>query len=398
MNLLISYLNEKFQVPNFEELKEHFSQEFGVDVKLDVLNGETLYLFKYNLITAIWSKELTRLCRGTIVHHNGSEWTIVSLCWNKFFNQAEGHSGVHTNSLFKEFLKKNPYFQQKADGSAVQVYNFKGKWKASTLGTINTTKINDLPFTFEELFWQTLNKDTSLFNGYEDYTILFELCTPYNRILTKYPEPCIFLLSIRSKNGHYLGKNELSKLASILNVKVPYEYSLNELGIDSIEKANEFVEKESKNTIYGEHPEGFVAYVDGVPIAKFKNQQYCIMHKFGGGDRGQTMNLVIESFFNGSLDDVTKYLEPFMLEYSMRLRNWYISISNSIISNSNELSKISYSNQKEYALKVLSLDKIHSSFYFMNKEKILTKNCAQDEVNSYFRKVWSNFEKEIKKL
>jgi hypothetical protein len=406
--ILIDYLNKNFSTSgtwSADELITHFMETFGVGVKVE----KDLYLFKYDMIAAKWLESLTGECRGTILR-KGVAWEICSRPWNKFFNASEGHSGIYTEELFSKWVAStSPYLMQKVDGTAIQLWYDKAykRWVASTLGTITPSKVGDYSFTFADLFWKILNEADNVnlnfinSNEAKDCTFMFELCTVYNRILTKYPFDRIYLLSVRNnQTGAYWDSEALAKVAENLRVMIPASYTFAQLGLTSLDATNKFIEEAAKdNEKYGEYSEGFVAYVNGTPIAKFKNNTYLSLHHLSGGDTAHTKNVVIEAFFTASIDDMMKVLTDPMKDFVEALRKWYIAKSAEILAEAKAIAETSYADQKAYALRVQKIaDKNLMSLFFTNKEKVVSKTLTQEDVNDFFKKGWERYEKEIKAL
>jgi T4 RnlA family RNA ligase len=405
--LLLDYLNKTFPSDGTWtelELITHFTDTFGVTVKFE----KDLAIFKYDMILAKWSEPLVRDCRGTILR-KGASWEICSRPWQKFFNVGEGHSGIHSDDLFRAWIaSQSPYLMQKVDGTAIQLWNDKSRkrWNASTLGTITPSNVGDYNFTFSDLFWTVLNSGKVNINFldndvFKDCTFLFELCTTYNRILTKYPTDRIFLLSVReNKTGEYWDTEDLANVAAELGVFLPAAYTFAQLGLVDLESTAKFIEEAAKdNEKYGEYSEGFVGYVDGTPVAKFKNNTYLSLHHLSGGDTAHTKNVVIEAFFNASIDDMMKVLTDPMVAYVEALRQWYIAKSAAVMADYKAIAEGTYADQKAYALRVQQIaDKGLMSFFFANKEKVVAKSLSQEDINNFFKKGWEKYEKELKAL
>lgn len=408
--LLQDFLNSNFPVDTDPRtIVNYFFDTFGVNVKVE---GD-LFLFKYDMIAAKWLEPITHDCRGTIMRNTFNGWKICSRPWNKFFNQHEGHCPIFKN--FEEYLK-NPkaYIMEKVDGTAIQLWydDMKKEWRVSTLGSISTTNINDMTdFTFADLFLKIIREKMSLvepwthmqmFDMIQGNTIMFELCTKHNRILTKYPDDRIYLISMRNnETGEYTDKEILESLnRSYIKAYIPKSYTFNELQLTSLEGVLRFVEVASKDAdTYGEFAEGFVCYDNGTPIAKIKNQTYLSLHHLSGGDKAHTRNYIIEAFFNANMDDVMKVIDDDMKEFVEKIRMWYIIKVDAITKDVKKISSQTYATQKDYALAVQTLkDPSLLSMYFANKDKILKGSFDHDDINGWFKKFYEKYEKELKAL
>ena len=146
----------------FNRMKEDFINKFGIIVKFDIDDGNPLFLFKYDMIEAVWSFELVAECRGCIWRLSPSGWNKVSNPWNKFWNISEGNCLLFDKKVFKSEFN-NLSIVEKIDGSAIQVF-FDGKiWRATTLGMIQSGQVSDFGISFDQLFWKTLNKSNGDF-------------------------------------------------------------------------------------------------------------------------------------------------------------------------------------------------------------------------------------------
>jgi predicted transcriptional regulator len=160
------------------------------------------------------------------------------------------------------------------------------------------------------------------------------------------------------------------------------------------------VEESAKdNARYGEYSEGFVGYVDGTPVAKFKNNTYLSLHHLSGGDTAHTKNVVLEAFFNASIDDMMKVLTDPMKEFVEKIRQWYVAKSAAVMADYKAIAEGAYADQKAYALRVQQIaDKALMSFFFANKEKVIGKTLSQEDINTFFKAGWAKYEKELKAL
>lgn len=402
--ILTDHLNKNFVTTSLwsqEVLVERFMANFGVNVKVE----NDLFLFKYDQIAANWQKDLTRECRGVILRKSVNGWVVVSRPFDKFFNQHEGHSGIHDEKSFNAACSGFE-FHEKGDGTCIQMWfdNVKRIWRASTLGTITPGQVGDIPgLTFDQLFWETMEKNgfdqSKLTESDRDYTFIFELCCAENRILTKYSHNKIFLLAARNKaTGEYVSFEEF---ADRLHASKPTVNKFADLGITTLEQARDWVEAQSKNIdLYGEYPEGFVIYKNGTPVAKMKNRDYVDKHHaIGAGDILHTRNVVIERFFAGTLDDLMDVLVDSMKEYAERIRDWWIERSAENMVVCQELRKHDFETQKDFALYVQHhAPKQFAAFYFSNKDDILAGYVITPLLNKWIQDNWKKFEKELKSL
>lgn len=366
MNLL-SYLCEHFPVFDFETIKKHFLSEFGVDVK----KYENKYLFKYDTILADFSKEVTHECRGTIIYYDKGNYRYYSRPFDKFFNLHEGKHSWN-NDKYLESNAHNIRLVEKKDGSCIQVYyDYENEqYRASTLGSIQTESVFDEPYTFSDLFWKIFD---GAFELHRPCTYLFELWTKSNQVVTNYDEDHLTLLSVRNVDGRYSNRDLLEKTVHGTKIRLP-------IFIDrvfkNISEINEFVENQSNlEHIYGEVPEGFVAYdiQSHKPAFKVKNLRYVQYHRINTGDCRYVTKNMASALFEGNIDDMYSQLSDSNKEYVDRLRKVILEEQVIINEYSEKLSKCT--SKKEMALMMRdSIPKTienYSGMFFMNYDNIV---------------------------
>ena len=164
----------------FENWEERLISDYNIAVKHD---GEYV-LLKYNQLTADFTSQLVRECRGSIFRKDEEgEWICVCHPFDKFGNYGESYvPNLDWNSC---------YVTEKIDGSLIKVWFDQGKWNVSTNGTIDAYKayVDGTNRTFGDLFEEAVGKeywddflDSMNFN--EIY--MFELTSPYTRIVVPY--------------------------------------------------------------------------------------------------------------------------------------------------------------------------------------------------------------------
>lgn len=388
--LLLDYLNNHIELD--DNIIDHFYEAFGVNVKI----LDDLYLFKYDQIKAKWNSSITHECRGTIVRKTDDGWVIVSHPFDKFFNQDEGKSGINDVKIFNDKCS-NYEFYEKTDGTCIQLwYDTKEKrHRVSTLGSINNE-------SFEQLFYKVISLITH--NHFDkNTTYLFELCTEENHIVTKYSKDSVFLLAARDiETGEYKDEKFLNDVCNDIYVIRPKIYKFTEYNIKTLDDACKFVEENSKNTaIPVEDPEGFVVYEYGMPIAKMKRDSYLKLHAFWSGNDIVKRKIIIDRYFNNSMDDLIGKLSDDEKEYVNRLSKWYsefLSKQTEIVQNIKNVN--SFTTQKEYAMFInKNVDSNFRSFYFTNKETIISAYfCLSNMLLEYISNRLYIFEKILKDL
>lgn len=224
-------------------------------------------LLKYHAINSIPYKyvDACREARGIILEMN--TWKVYSFGFRRFFNlnEVEDHG---FNWLSFDVLKKK-------DGSLISLYWdwYNEMWQAATTGTIyGDAQLDDNGITFRELFWNTIDIDTTKLN--KDYVYNFELCTPFNQVVVYHSDAHVSLLSVKDRtqidNGCFgeLSRSEVESIADLIGVDVVEKYSFT-----SKEDLIDFVHSEDGSSF-----EGVVLVDDNFNRIKLKNLIYCELH------------------------------------------------------------------------------------------------------------------------
>jgi len=171
---------------NWEELLTAAPYNLHVRVEGDYA------LFKYNQIASDFREPICREARGVIIYLPRVE--VVRLAFFKFFNVDEPYADKLDWST--------AHGTEKIDGSIVTLWFYMGEWHLSTNGTIDAYKaeIGGVgPYkTFGDLFdaaAKNVGLDVNSLD--EDFMYTFELVSPYNKVVLDYPEPSLYLLSVR---------------------------------------------------------------------------------------------------------------------------------------------------------------------------------------------------------
>ncbi|MEM6597823.1 MAG: T4 RnlA family RNA ligase [Cyanobacteria bacterium P01_C01_bin.69] len=163
---------------------------FGIKVRRHDQLGN-LVCFKYSQYESPMDEIVVQQCRGIILDE-ANDWAVVSYPYDKFFNYGEGNAATIDWDAAT--------VQDKLDGSLMTLYFYDGQWQVQSSGTPDASgDVSGYKMTFAELLWQTwkqLNYD--LPHGYEDYCFMFELETPYNRIVVQHSEHSLILHGVRN--------------------------------------------------------------------------------------------------------------------------------------------------------------------------------------------------------
>lgn len=230
-----------------------------------------LYLFKYDQIRSPMSESIVQECRGLILDKDAS-WQVVCFPYTKFFNYGE------TNCAKLDLDSIEVY--QKLDGSLLNLYYYKDSWWVSTSGNPDASGpvLNELGnnTSFKKLFWEVWNK-----LGYnlppaffKTLTFMFELTTPFNKVVVQHKSSNIILHGIRNRISF-----EEINLKDVNNNSLQGNWSwcnwdrCQTISFKNIDKIISYA-----NTLNPLEEEGFVLVDKHFNRAKIKSEAYVNLH------------------------------------------------------------------------------------------------------------------------
>ncbi len=279
---------QKYLLENgLQSLREAFEIEVAESEDLVILNYSICGKNKYHPIV----KECRSLCleKGT--------WNVVSRAFDRFFNYTECPEND------EKFNWNNFVVEEKVDGSLCSVYFYKGQWQVNTRGSFAQGLVDGYNGTWQQLFEEALGYKLEDFSGHEGYSYIFELCSPYTRVVAYHGKPTIYLLSIFNVKDNY----ELDSLKNL--------YCHNEsFGIPKIFqwKNIDGILKFLNNPDLEFSFEGFVLRDSNNLRIKVKNPKYVAVHHLKGNNNlFLTKNLLplVLADNQAELDEVCAYFE-----------------------------------------------------------------------------------------
>lgn len=204
--LLQRYLRNHGQQSTLMAMKE-LEKNYGIVAKQHP-KYPALWQFKYDMIESPMGEPIVQECRGIVLDFD-DDFKAVARPFDKFFNYGEGHAKPIDWSTAK--------VQEKVDGSLIIMYWYDGVWQIATSGTPDAGgEVNGCGFTFAELFWRVWEQDMgwrlpnncqSMRNPESHYhagmnkniTWMWELTTPYNRVVVQHKENRITLIGMRDR-------------------------------------------------------------------------------------------------------------------------------------------------------------------------------------------------------
>lgn len=291
---------------------KYLTENFAIKVK----EYDDVIVLNYDQIESPKTNEYVIECRSLILDRKMLD--VVSRSFDRFFNYGEALE------ITNQFDWNHAVVFEKADGSLIKVYKHKGRWHISTRGSAYAEVDHTMGGTFREkvlaAFDITEDQFQYIFNSVHegqsepDVTYIFEYTGPENRIVTRYDESQMVLLTVRDNTtGEYLPHSNIEQIAYAMrqyrsmNVRPIDAYETNNLD-DIIQMAKDLPALE----------EGYVAwdYKNDIRI-KIKNPSYVAIHKIrenGQLSPKRIAALVLENDHEEYLSyfpEDAKFFEPF---------------------------------------------------------------------------------------
>ena len=318
---------------------------------ISVRENNKLILLKYSQINSDFTLPIVRECRGIIVDNSGK---VVCYPFDKFFNLHEPFAD--------EIDWESAKVQEKLDGSIIKLFFYEDEWRLATNGTIDAYQayltldeelLNTLPYkTYGELFDVAKHIQGLDYNILDKkYTYIFELVSPYTRVVVPYATTKIYHIGTRNN--------------------ITFE----ELTIDiGIEHPQEYYFKDARDCIkmcasLMDDKEGYVVVDKYYKRVKIKNPKYVIYHAIKN-------NGVItpKSFINYIRENEIMELLCYFPEFKVEIDKYKRCIEdfiNYLRKETSILRNMTFDTQKDFALYIK--DKIGSGYFFSWK-----KNNALD--------------------
>lgn len=290
---------QKFIKSNSNWEKLLVNKPYCLNITKDHVNGRNLVMFKYNQIDSDLSIKLVQQCRGLILDLDTFE--IVSYAFDKFFNYEEPYAA--------DIDWKSCYVTEKLDGSLVKLSRIGDNILWSTNGTIDAYKallveqIGCIAKSFGELAWYAIlenyckARDLSVSDCIDPdivkdwlksiikpgYTYMFELTSPYNKVVVTWHKTELHFIGCRdNESGQeiFFGDHELSKIFDIPKifplrsvdecVKAASELDVNAEGYVVVDKDFNRVKIKSPTYVALHHMRnnGVLSYERGIEIVR----------------------------------------------------------------------------------------------------------------------------------
>lgn len=265
-------------------------------IKIQRKNG--FILFKYNQLYSDFSLPEVKEARGIMFKED--TWECVCRAFDKFGNYGEDY-------VPELDWENNVSVQEKIDGSLIKIWCYNDKWHISTNGNIDAyeTDTGNIKIkNFGELFELALKRYG--YNSFEfftktispNFTHIFELATPYNRVVIPYDECKIYYLGSRSK---ITGKEEWNP-EDWDEFDLPKIYNLKSLN-DVIKSAEQLPWDE----------EGYVCVDKDFNRCKIKSLKYIMAH-YARNNNNISLKALIDIILKKEINEFLIYASDYKEE------------------------------------------------------------------------------------
>ena len=306
-------MKQKLEVQTF--IEQHLGdwekllseKPYCLTISRDVFNGQNLVMFKYSQIDSDFNLKLVQECRGLILDEDTLE--AVSVPFFKFGNYGE--------SYCPEIDWSTARCGEKVDGSLIKIVNVGDNLLVSTNGTILASKApvaeqigckygffgdivaEQLDAVLDKSGWNDKLREEGLGALWEEgYTYMFELCSPWTRVVVPHKENKLYFLGKRNnetfEETYFTDDPVFSKLFD-----TPKVYSLK--SIDECLAA-------TKEMPWDE--EGYVVCDANFNRVKVKSPSYVAAHHLKGNGV-MSYSRALELVRANEIEEICEYFEEF---------------------------------------------------------------------------------------
>lgn len=185
---------------------------------ITVKRKDNFLMLNYSQIDSDFYNPIVKECRGIILEDH--TYKPVCVPFYKFGNYGEGYVDTIDWNTAK--------VQEKVDGSLIKVWYYDNEWHISTNGTIDAKDavlMSDVSEykTFYDLFLKATNNCGLIIQTLnKNYTYMFELTSPYNRVVVPYQDIAIRHIGTRDNKS-------LEELNIDIRVDKPKSYNFTSL-------------------------------------------------------------------------------------------------------------------------------------------------------------------------
>jgi T4 RnlA family RNA ligase len=400
-NTLINFIEK-----NLDWVEKLSENPYHLKIKQHPTDDE-IWMLSYDMIRSDFSQDIVKICRGIILRvkkmaifdesrnykKEPIEWvnqvTILVRAFDKFFNYGESQAAqIDWNKII--------YAREKVDGSLIKFRNFKlSEFTYKPCWMTNNGFNANIPLPSDDLicpynsFQEVINEALVNHNlknleaAGKNYTVMFELTSPFNRVVVKYAFPKLWLLGARDMKTQEELTPEFFKTKFDLDFDIPEVYELH-----STEEAILKVQEMDTNH------EGIVIQDINFNRIKIKSEQYLSIHRMKDSNGQLSKAHLLKCIQAGTVDDIISIFPEYTIEinkvidlYNIISKKLDIVIKHAGIliscldSDADGIVRDEKGKKKEYAMEIK--DHIFSSVYFdlyknYNNSSIIKENYLKE--------------------
>lgn len=362
---------QKFlQTKSFDDL----TAELGIKVN----RHETLPLviLNYDQIESPKTHPIVRECRALVL--NADTHAVVARSFPRFFNWGE------VQDEMGQFDFGSVSVQSKEDGSLCLLYFFSGQWRVNTRGSFAQDNMQFHSHTWEQAVCKALGVKTLDDVGAhlsKDITYVCEFCSPWNKIVRRYDEPCLYLLTaFFAESGDELTHEQCDGYARASGMLRPELYNF-----CTIDEIQSFLQTQSEtDPTY----EGVVMKDRNGKRWKVKSPTYLGLHKMRGeGDNLFNPKNLLPFIMAGEDSELLTYfpeVREAYYELKAKVLGWYADTLEKWVDNKD------IEDQKDFALAVKS-HKFSAVLFSVRKK------YGKEQNSKNFKQEWREADKLILK-
>lgn len=314
---------------------------------LEIKRDGGFVMFNYNSLASDFSNEIVQEARGVILKEDTME--IVCYPFTKFFNAGEPNAAsIDWNSA---------KVQEKIDGSLMKLWFYDNTWRVSTNGMINAFNAplpgGSLFSNFGELFMSTFNTEIlSMLN--KNYTYMFELVSPYNKVVVSYPYIKLYHIGTRD--------NKTEKELDIdIGMDKPKLYNLT---------TEEDVKLSASKLTFNE--EGYVVVDKNYNRVKIKSPAYIQVHSMKNNG-AVTTKRILSMIINGDDKEFLSYYPEYKSDFD-KVQRMYLKYKRHLAEAQKTIEDLSEKilDRKEFAKELIGILPEDSDMGFALYDKKIT--------------------------
>lgn len=345
---------------DWEELLS--AEPYSIKIKKE----DGFVIFNYNQLSSDFNNEIVREARGIIFREGEWEYPVCH-AFDKFGNYGE--------SYVPDMDWRSIKVSEKIDGSIMKLWCHNGCWHLSTNANINAenAEIGDVRRdNFAQVFWEVVvnhlgwkEKQQLLINWFNkldtEYTYIFELVSPYTRVVIPYKYSEIYFLGARNNISNQQFGCDTSS-AMMLHMDIfprPKLYSMQTL---------EQITAAAKELPWDN--EGYVCYDKYFNRCKIKSPRYVTAH-FARNNNVITRKHLIDIILKGEMAEFLIYASDYadQMEYTKKLMDEFIDVMDTAGMLARNLRKLS---RKDAAEVIKPFHKLVQPIMFANLERVVS--------------------------